>query len=76
MTTHEAMALHPNTQIRHAHLRDPDDNYLTGVAHPMEQRYIRIVWDDLAESDSVINKADRLILDSIVLLDPIKEPGA
>ena len=74
MTTHEAIALQPITPIHHAYLKQEDKLTLTGKASPEHPLSIRVIWDNLAESDSVIQVSDRMSLAAIAIDHPTAEP--
>ena len=67
MTTHEATALQPSTLIHHAVFKDAAGNNLAGVARLDAHDKIRIVWDDLAEPNTVLMAQDRIALASIII---------
>lgn len=75
MTTHEATALQPSTPIHHNYLKHPNEATITGKASPDLHQTIRVVWDDLAEPDSLLFLTDRLSLAAIAIDHPAAEPG-
>ena len=76
MTTHEAMELQPHTRVHAIWGADSHDKYPTGIASPEDNRMIRIIWDDLAEPDSVVSVMDRMLLASVAITEPVEEPGS
>lgn len=72
MTTHEALALRPNTPVHHETPRSKNAPPLQGVASPSHPQHIRVVWASIGESDSTISVLDRVMLSTIAIDDPTK----
>lgn len=70
MTTHDALSLQPGTLVRWLPPAGVVPGTYTGVARKDGDRHIRIVWDDLAEADSLIMDSDRRILSSFEIYEP------
>lgn len=75
MTTHDALNLMPHTAIFHRWHKNPDGQHATGVASPEGPAHARVVWDDLAECDSLIANTDRVMLAAIEIAEPKSEAG-
>ena len=74
MTTHEAMALAPGTLVRWIPPAGHVPGNYIGVASPELDKLLRIVWDDLAEPDSIISQQDRRSLASFQIVVSMPDP--
>lgn len=73
MTTHEAIALQPQTIVRWIPPKGYVPGNYSGIASPTTNNNIRIVWDDIAEPDTLIYSTDRRMLASLEICEPTTE---
>lgn len=67
MTTHEALELQPYTLVHWLPPEGINPGDYSGVAQKSNDSTIRVVWDDLAEPDSIISKNDRRMLAAVAI---------
>ncbi len=73
MTTHEVIELQPHTLVKWLPPEGVVPGEYAGIARLESDDCIRIVWNDIAEPDSIINRMDRRMLASICICNPTKE---
>lgn len=73
MTTHEALALQPSTLVNWIPPKLADAQSFTGVANLKPNAYVRVIWDEIGEPDSIVHTSDRRMLAAIEILQPKTE---
>ncbi len=73
MNTHEANELQPNTLVRWLPPQGMREDPYEGAARREGPENIRVVWNDLAEPDTVIRITDRRMLTAIEICVPKTE---
>lgn len=73
MTTHEALALQPATFVTWIPPKLAGAQSFTGVASLKPNDYVRVIWDEIGEPDSIVHTSDRRMLAAIKILEPVTE---